>query len=137
MDKQLAESYQHLLEDCRSRGELLDEPAGEERRRHPRLRVHANRLNQPLSPWRLAVDISATGMAFYADEPCDAGSPVRIALGNVLATDADVLACTEVPLQVLHERARYRVCCQFADEEQGLRMLVAIKQMEGLRAGAV
>jgi len=135
-DVELAGAYQRLLEQCRLRGEVLDEPAGQERRSHPRVRVRPDRLSQPLSPWRLAIDISPNGIAFYADAPTDAGRPVKIALGDHLAADADVVACQEVPLDGLYDPARYRVRCRFASEEQGLRMLVAIKEMEGLRAGA-
>lgn len=136
MDTTLAESYERLLQECRSRGELLGAIEGDDRRRHPRVRVRPDRLPQPLSPWRLAVDISATGMAFFADEPCDAGRPIRIALGEHLAVDADVLACQEVPLEVLHDPTRYRVRCRFTDEQQGLRMLLAVKEMEGQRGEA-
>jgi hypothetical protein len=134
MDAKLAESYRSLLEECRRRGEVLGDAGGPERRRHPRLRVHPARLTQALSPWRLAVDVSANGMAFYTDVAPAAGQSVRIALGNLLEAEADVLACQEVPLHLLQDPARYRVRCRFADEEQGLRMLMAIKEMEGVRA---
>jgi hypothetical protein len=134
MDERLAESYRQLLEECRRRGDVLSEPLGREQRRHPRLRVNPARLTQALSPWRLAVDISATGMAFYVEEPPATGSPIKIALGNLLEAEADVLACQEVPLHILRDPPRYRVRCQFTDEEQGLRMLVAIKEMEDARA---
>jgi hypothetical protein len=85
---------------------------------------------------RPAVDISATGRAFYVEEPPTTGSPIKIALGNLLEAEADVLACQEVPLQILRDPPRYRVHSQFTDEEQGLRMLVAIKEMEDARANA-
>ena len=136
MEAKLVEAYRRLLEECQKRGEVLDEPGGSERRRNPRVRVHPNKLAQPLSPWPVVVDISATGISFYADEAPDAGRSIKVALGNLLEAQADVLACQEVPLQLMHDPARYRVRCQFADEEQGLRMLVAIKEMEGVRAGA-
>jgi hypothetical protein len=136
MDETLAQSYQHVLEQCRSQGDVLAEAAGQEQRGHPRLRVHPARLAQPLSPWKLAVDISATGMAFFVEKPPALKSPIRIALGDQLEAEADVLACQEVPLDVLQDPPRYRVRCRFTDEEQGLRMLVAIKEMEGARAGA-
>ncbi|MBI3993669.1 MAG: PilZ domain-containing protein [Candidatus Lambdaproteobacteria bacterium] len=136
MNAKLVEAYQRLLAECQKRGEVLDEPLGHERRSNPRVRVHPDRLAQPLSPWRVAVDISANGISFYADERPAAGQPITIALGNLVEAQADVLACQEVPLQVLHDPARYRVRCRFADEEQGLRMLVAIKEMEGVRAGS-
>lgn len=135
-DVNLVEAYQRLLEQCRKRGELLEEPTGEERRRYPRVRVRPNRLMRPLTPWRLAIDASPTGIAFYSDEPTDAGRSVRIALGDELAVDVDVMACQEVPLERLHDPARYRVRCRFADEEQGLRMLIAIKEMEATQASA-
>lgn len=135
-DTYLAEAYQRLLEQCRARGELLEEPVGQERRRHPRFRVRPNRLPQPLSPWRLAIDVSPNGIAFYADQPTDAGHTVRIELGGTLAVDADVVACQEVPLESLHDPTRYRVRCRFTDEEQGLRMLLAIKELEARQGAA-
>jgi len=137
MEANLADAYRRLLEQCRSRGDVLGDPDGGERRRNPRLRVHPNRLAQPLSPWRLAIDVSANGMAFYAEEPPATGASVRIALGNLLEAEAEVLACQEVPLHLLKDPARYRVRCRFTDEEQGLRMLVAIKEMEDDQADAV
>lgn len=130
----LAEAYERLLERARSCGELLDETTGKEQRRHPRMRIRVNRLPQRMSPWPLAVDISLSGMAFDTDAPCEAGRAVTIALGPDISAAAEVLACQEVP--VLHEPARYRVRCRFADDDQGLRMLVAVKEMESMRAGA-
>jgi len=134
IDSTLLDAYQRLLDECRRRGDVLDEPAGHNRRRHPRLRVRADKLAQRISPWPLAIDISAAGMAFYTNEPADAGLSVRISLGDSLEADADVLACQEVPLDVLRDPVRYRVRCQFADEDQGMRMLMAIKEMEDLAA---
>lgn len=130
IDSTLLDAYQHLVDECRRRGEVLDEPVGYDRRRHPRLRVRVNKLAQRISPWPLAIDISAAGMAFYTNEPADTGHHVRIALGDSLAAEADVLACQEVPLDLLRDPVRYRIRCRFADEDQGMRMLMAIKELE-------
>lgn len=133
-DSDLAQAYERLLEQARGHGDLLDEASGKEQRRHPRLRVRVNRLPQRMAPWPLAVDISLSGMAFYTEEPCEAGQVVTISLGPDVSAAVEVLACHEVP--VLHEPARYRLRCRFADDEQGLRMLVAVKEMESMEADA-
>jgi hypothetical protein len=130
----LEQAYERLLARARGRGELLDEASGKEQRRHPRMRIRVNHLPQRMSPWPLAVDISLSGMAFYTDEPCEAGRMVNISLGTEVTVAAEVLACHEVPL--LQEPSRFRVRCRFADDAQGLRMLVAVKEMEATQADA-
>ena len=133
-DSDLVRAYERLLANARSRGDLLDETSGQELRRHPRMRVRVNHVPQPMGPWPMAADISLSGMAFHTSEPCEAGRVVDITLGPDISVAAEVLACDEVP--VLHEPARYRVRCRFADDDQGMRLLVALKEMETLQDNA-
>ncbi len=133
-ESDLVQAYERILERARGRGELLDEASGNEQRRHPRIRVRVNQLPQRMAPWPVAVDISLSGMAFYTDEPCEAGRVVNLTLGPDISAAAEVLACHEVP--VLHEPARYRLRCRFVDDDQDLGMLVAVKDMESKQADA-
>ncbi|HKI97711.1 MAG TPA: PilZ domain-containing protein [bacterium] len=127
----LEAEYQRILADSRRTGDLLEEPAGQERRRHPRIRVKPGDLPTELDPWVFAIDISISGMAFYADEAVEPGRKVTIHLGDLATADVEVLACRQEQSTARHLPARYRLHCRFADEEQGKRLLVTIKDLEG------
>ena len=133
-DSGLVSSYERLLAQARERGDLLDEPAGEEQRTAPRMRVRVELLAQSISPWPDVVDISARGIAFHSAEPCTPGLAVQVAAAGAAAAQANVLACQEIDSP--DGTPPFRVRCRFADDAAGLRMVVAIKQLESARAGA-
>ena len=126
----LEQEYERVLEASRSKGEVLEEPGGKERRKHPRIKVQPGALPVELDPWVFAIDVSISGMAFFADEPAQPGSKVTIALGDRAAVDAEVVGCREEPPASAGGHP-YRLHCKFADEEAGMRLLVAIKELEG------
>jgi PilZ domain len=123
-------AYERVLEQSRRSGDLLEEPAGKERRQNPRIRVKPEQLPADLDPWVFAIDISISGMAFYADEPVQPGKRVTIHLGDTADADVEVVGCREEQVSGYQQPARYRLHCRFADEEQGKRLLVAIKELE-------
>jgi hypothetical protein len=129
--RSLDEAYQRVLETSRRNGDVLDEPAGQERRKHPRIRVKPGELPTELDPWVFAIDISISGMAFYADEPVETGKHVNISLGDAAHAEVEVMGCHEEPSSTPNLPSRYRLHCRFADEEEGMRLLVSIKELEG------
>lgn len=132
-DSGLVSSYERLLAQARRRGELIDEAAGREQRAAPRLRVRVELLAQTISPWPHVVDISARGIAFNSSEPCEPGLAVQVAAGGAVSAQANVLACQ--PLDSPDGAPLFRVRCRFADDADGLRMVVAIKDMETVQPG--
>jgi len=130
-DGRLEQDYERVLDASRRKGEVHDEPPGSERRRHPRIRVNPGSLPAELDPWVFAIDVSISGMAFYADEPVEAGATVNIHLDEQVHAEVDVLACDAEQSDQPYLPVRYRLHCRFADEEAGKRLLVAIKDLEG------
>lgn len=133
-DPKLAQDYERVLESSRSKGEVLEEPGGGDRRKHPRIKVQPGALPVELDPWVFAIDISISGMAFYADEAAVPGLTVTIALGDHASVEAEVVGCRPEPPAAAGAPPRYRLHCKFADEEAGMRLLVAIKELEGAKA---
>ena len=129
-DEQLDRDYARVLETSRRKGDLLEGPAGEERRAHPRVRVNPGDLPTELDPWVFALDISISGMAFYSDEPVAPGKTVSVNLGEELFAEAEVLNCQAEESGSPQHPTRYRLHCRFADEEAGKRLLVTIKDLE-------
>lgn len=126
----LDEAYHRILAESRRKGDLKEEGGAGERRRHPRVRVNPADLPADLDPWVFAIDISISGMAFFADEPVPVGESVTLALSERLSVEAEVVACHTEPPEQPGGPTRYRLHCRFADEEQGKRLLVAIKELE-------
>ncbi len=133
-DPKLELEYQRVLEASRSKGEVLEEPGGGDRRKHPRIKVQPGALPVELDPWVFAIDISISGMAFYADESVPPGRTVTIALGDHASVEAEVVGCRPEPSGPHGEPPRHRLHCRFANEEAGMRLLVAIKELEGAKA---
>jgi hypothetical protein len=126
----LEEAYRRVLAESRRKGDLLEEAPGTERRRHPRVRINRDDLPAELDPWVFAIDISISGMALFADDPVEPGGTVTMALGDQFSVEAEVMRCQEEPPTAPHLPTRYRLHCRFADEEEGMRLLVAIKELE-------
>lgn len=132
-DSGLISSYERLLAQAQERGELLDQGTGQEQRAAPRMRVRVEMLAQSISPWPHVVDISARGIAFNSPEPCEPGLAVQVAAGAAAAAQASVLACQA--LSSPDGKPLFRVRCRFADDAAGLRMVVAIKELESAQSG--
>jgi PilZ domain len=130
-ERKLDEVYRRVLEAGRRSCDVIAEPEGAERRRHPRLRVKPGALPAELDPWVFAIDISIAGMAFYADEPVAKGETVTIHLGELAQADVEVLGCQEERPDGRYLRTRYRLHWRFTDEEEGKRLLVTIQDLEG------
>jgi hypothetical protein len=82
----------------------------------------------PVSP----VDISSTGACFYAERAFPAGTPIEISVASVFTVPALVVDCEMEESGSDFLEVHYRVRCRFADEEQGLELLVVAKERETL-----
>jgi hypothetical protein len=127
----LEQAYATLLEKSRLRGETTEElGAGRERRETPRLHVDALEIQVDTESWIFVIDLSRTGIAFYAESPFDIGQEVTIRLGDDLSAPAKVvdsqLEGADLPPGVGH----HRICCQFLDAEQGAAFVVRGKELE-------
>ncbi len=122
-------AYRRVLEESRRRGEVVEDGPGMERRSNPRIRVNPGDLPAELDPWVFAIDISISGMAIYAEEPAEPGHTVDLDMAG-LTTQAEVVACHEEPAGGPDHPGRYRLHCRFKDEEEGMRLLVRIKELE-------
>lgn len=126
----LDEAYERVLADSRARGEVAGEAPQTERRGNPRIRVNPGDLAVEIDPWVFAIDISISGMAFYSDTPVERGEAIHIALTDDFAVEARVvdshLETSDSPVLP----SRYRLHCEFDDEERGKELLVRIKEME-------
>jgi hypothetical protein len=127
---ELDQDYEQVLEDSRESGDLLEQSEDADRRRHPRIRVNPNNLPVDIDPWVFAIDISISGMAFYSDDPVPPGKLVTIKLADEIQADAKVVGVQEEPPLGPEQPPRYRLQCEFTDEEQGKQLLVRIKEME-------
>ena len=107
-DRKLDEDYRRVLEASRRSGDVIAEGQGTERRRHPRLRVKPGALPAELDPWVFAIDISISGMAFYADEPVAEGETVTIHLGELAQAEVPQLEARQAELMTRIRQARSR-----------------------------
>lgn len=130
-DEQLEQEYQRILAEEREKGTVEEGSPGAERRRHPRLKVNPGDLPVEIDPWVFAIDISISGMAFYSEEAVSAGEIVNISLGDTdSVVEARVLDSDLEESDIPYQPSRYRLHCEFADEEKGMEFLVKIKEME-------
>lgn len=129
-DTDLHQDYERILEEGRESGDLQDQSEEADRRRHPRIRVNPNDLPVDIDPWVFAIDISISGMAFYSDDPVPPGKMVTITFTDDLHAEAKVVNVQEEPPLGPDQPTRYRLQCEFADEEEGKQLLVRIKEME-------
>ena len=126
--------YSRIIEEESSETPTPDgvPPDGIERRRHPRIEVKPGDLPVLLDPWVFAIDVSISGMAFYSEEEVEAGKVINITLGHMMYAEAEVVNCIlEEPASPYHP-ARYRLNCRFLDENQGMELLVKIKDLESV-----
>lgn len=130
-ERDLEEEYRRILAESRERGDVLEAPPGAERRVHPRLKVHPEAMPGEVDPWVAAIDISISGMAFFAGEPVQPGNTITINPAEGLTADVEVVGCQEVPQEEGQSATRFRLHCRFASEEEGMRVLVGLKELEG------
>ncbi|MEE8436034.1 MAG: PilZ domain-containing protein [bacterium] len=129
-DEELDRQYQRTLRAARDKGQVLGEYDGVERRRNPRIKVVPGHLPVEIDPWVFAIDVSLSGVAFYSDQAVEPGKTVDIDLVDMEPVKARVIACQEEESDSPYLPSRYRLHCEFEDEEKGKELLVRIKELD-------
>jgi len=122
------EEYERILNQAIEGGEVRVLPSGSEKRRHPRFRLSSSQILVTEPVPHDVVDLSISGLAFYAQRPFSMGQLIMVSLRQILAIQAEVLGCD--PLSAPDAPAPYKVRCRFTDEDYGLRFLVLAMEME-------
>ena len=129
-DEELDRQYQKTLRAAREKGQVLGEYHGQERRRNPRIKVVPGNIPVEIDPWVFAIDVSISGVAFYSDEAVEPGKTVDIDLVDMTPVKANVIGCILEKGDSPYSPSRYRLHCEFEDEELGKELLVRIKELE-------
>lgn len=123
--------YQTILENERLKGNVAEEGGEKERRRHPRIKVVPGDKEVEIDPWVFVIDVSISGVAFYSDHEVEPGKTVDIDLADTPPVKAKVIGCQMEKSDSPYLPSRYRLNCEFENEEEGKALLVRIKEMEG------
>ena len=129
-DEELDRQYQKTLRAAREKGQVLGEYDGQERRRNPRIKVVPGDMPVEIDPWVFAIDVSISGVAFYSDNAVESGQTVDIDLVDMTPVKARVIDCKMEKPDSPYLPSRFRLHCEFEDEEQGKALLVRIKELE-------
>ena len=129
-DEELDLQYKKILREARERGEVMGGYDGPDRRRYPRIRVVPGHLPVEIDPWVFAIDVSISGVSFYSDQEVEAGKTIEIDLVDMTPVVAKVLDCQMEKSDSPFLPSRYRLRCEFEDEEKGKELLVKIKDLE-------
>ena len=130
MSNEIQEEYARIVEESRRRGDVMSEGPGSERRTHPRLAVKSADLWISSVPEFSMVDLSASGVALMSNYPLKPGEIVTMSLGTVLSLEAEVLHCQLGESPTDYSDAVFRIQCRFAQETEGMELVVKIKQRE-------
>jgi hypothetical protein len=103
-------------------------PGDVERRGAPRVPVVTGELAVNRQHPVTTVDISISGVCFLSELPFAVGSDLDLSLAGVFSVSARVVGCEMEESDATFLETRYRVRCRFADEEQGMEVLVLTKE---------
>lgn len=123
-------SYETLLRKSRLKGEVEELEKGRERRQHPRIQVDALDIQVDTDSWIFVINLSVTGIAFYADTPFQLGQEVTVSLDDSFSLKAKVVESEPAGDDGPSLAGQFRVCCEFVDAGQGMDFLVHIKKLE-------
>ena len=122
--EEVEKDYHTIVEEARASGEIGPATAEPERRKNPRLKVRSTdfwlNTGVQISP----LDISRSGIAFEANYPFTAGEEIHLSLGKAVSINARVVSCKLVDSPTEYNDAGFRIQCVFADEYQGMTMVV-------------
>lgn len=125
------EEYERILAEATEGGRINVLPQGSEKRRHPRFKLQSTEILVTEQVPHEIVDLSISGLAFYAQQPLPVGRLITISLHQILAIQAEVMGSD--PLTGPDAPAPYKIRCRFADESYGQRFLVLAIELERQR----
>lgn len=127
--------YQALLENSIVKGEIDAQGRENEKRDAPRFRVATGAVWIRVEQSFDVIDISKTGISFFASHRFEPSQHFGITLGKAFLVEATVITCEMVEVDEGLLDVRYRVSCRFNDEYTGMRFLVMLKEMDNLEIG--
>lgn len=130
MSTDLHTEYARILEESRKRGDVVSDKSAAERRTHPRLAVKAADIWISSVPEFSMVDLSASGVALMSNYPLKPGEIITVSLGHALAIEAEVVHCQLVESPTDYSDAVFRIQCRFAKENEGMELVVRVKERE-------
>ena len=122
--KEVEKDYNKIVEEARASGEIATAKGGAERRKNPRLKVNSPKLWLNTGVQVSPLDISRSGFSFEANYPFTTGEEIHTSLGKAVSINARVVSCKLVDSPTEYNDAGFRIQCVFADEYQGMTMVV-------------
>lgn len=122
------QEYERMLSEGLQAGRVSKLPSASEKRRHPRFKVDGGKIYVTEQVPHPIIDLSISGLAFYSEKTFPVGQAIQVSLRSVISIEAVVLGCE--PLTGDDAPAPYRVRCQFADADYGLRFLMLALELE-------
>ncbi len=126
------QEYELLVKEGLARGDIQIRQDERELREAPRFQLDDCKIGVPVQPSFPVVDLSASGIAFYADLPFTPGDYLNVILKDTLGFPARVIACSLVETDPALLETRYRVQCCFDDAFHGKQLLVMMNEMQKL-----
>ena len=130
IEKNVNQLLQKHIDEARKEQQPAPEGSGKDRRTATRLDANTTELTVRTSDTVHAIDISVAGLAFFSKFPVQVGQQLQITLGTVFTVDAEVVKCNLEDQDPDFMDLIYKVQCKFPEEEQGMYLLVAIKEIE-------
>jgi hypothetical protein len=124
------ERYARILAEAARRG-ARDLSDGADRRGAPRVPVTVGEMSVSQHDTVTTVDISISGVCFLSERPFTIGSDVELSVASAFSVSARVVGCVMEETDATFLETRYRIRCQFLDEEQGMEALVLAKERNG------
>lgn len=128
------QDYEQMLQDGVRAGRVSMLPSISEKRRHPRFKVEGGQIYVTEQVPHPIIDLSISGLAFHSAKTFPVGQAIQVSLRSVISIEAVVLGCE--PLAGDDAPAPFRVRCQFADPDYGMRFLMLALELESGTAEA-
>ena len=130
--RDIDQEYELLVKEGLARGEIRIRQDKQELREAPRFKLDDCKIAVPVQPSFPIVDLSASGIAFYAETPFTPGAYLNVILKDTMGFPARVIACSLVETDPALLETRYRVQCRFDDAFHGKMLLVVVNEMQKL-----
>ena len=128
----VTERYQEILAEAATESPQSAPASALERRGAPRVSVTCGDVSVNLVCPVTTVDISTTGACFLSEQAFPVGSELTVTVAAAFSLVATVVGCEMEETDATFMETRYRVRCRFADEAQGMEVLVLAKEHETL-----